>query len=37
MDDNGRVTKCPSEHDAREHQATYGGELVSRVTIYTSW
>jgi hypothetical protein len=33
MDDDGRVTKCPAEHDARDYQAAHGGELVYRVTI----
>lgn len=37
IDSNGRVTKCPSEHDAREYQAAHGGELVSRVTITVGW
>ncbi len=34
MDDDGRVTKCPAEHDARDYQAGHGGELVYRMTIH---
>jgi hypothetical protein len=35
MDDDCRVTECPSEQDANEYQAEHGGVVVAQETIRT--